>query len=148
MTYDHLGRMHVTWCWRDDFGGGTNHDFYYAYSEDDGRTWKDTYGVQNAVTELMDPVYSNVTGSCLGQSKKSFMIEAIPYNKGYINQETQAVDSKGRIHAVNSHIPGSETDSNWGTSRIKARRHNRVTDTSGTWKTATEKHNGETVNPK
>ncbi len=146
MTYDHLGRMHVTWCWRDDFGGGTNHDFYYAYSEDDGRTWKDTYGVQNAVTELMDPVYSNVTGSCLGQSKKSFMIEAIPYNKGYINQETQAVDSKGRIHAVNSHIPGSETDSNWGTSRTKARLHHRFRDTDGTWKTVQVKNNGETVN--
>ena len=50
MTYDCLGRLHVTWCWRDDFGGGSNHDFYYGYSEDDGRTWKDTNGDQKAVT--------------------------------------------------------------------------------------------------
>ncbi len=26
MDYDVLGRLHVSWCWRDDFGGGSNHD--------------------------------------------------------------------------------------------------------------------------
>ncbi|WP_455585556.1 BNR-4 repeat-containing protein [Bacteroides sp.] len=146
MTYDRLGRLHVTWCWRDDFGGGSNHDFYYGYSEDDGRTWKDTFGEQNATTENMEPVESHTTGTCMGQTKKSFMIEAIPYNKGYINQETQAVDSKGRIHAVNSFIPGSETDANWASSRKKARLHHRFRNTDGTWKTVQVKNNGETVN--
>ena len=145
-TYDCLGRIHVTWCWRDDFGGGTNHDFYYAYSEDDGRTWKDNDGNQNATTESMEPVESHTTGTCLGQMKKTYMVEAIPYNKGYINQETQAVDSKGRIHVVNSLIPGDETDSNWSSSRNKARLHHRFRDTDGTWKTILIKKNGETVN--
>lgn len=146
MTYDDQNRLHVTWCWRDDFGGGTNHDFYYAYSEDHGRTWKDTFGNQNAVTENFDPIENKTTGMCLGQTKKTFMIEEIPYNKGYINQETQAVDSKGRIHAVNSQIPGSGTDSNWGSSRTKARLHHRFRDVDGTWKTVMVKNNGETVN--
>lgn len=146
MTYDCLGRLHVTWCWRDDFGGGTNHDFYYAYSEDDGRTWKNNSGEQTAVTESMEPVESHTTGACLGQTKKSLMIEEIPYNKGYINQETQATDSKGRIHAVNSFIPGDETDSNWASSRKKARLHHRFRDTDGTWKTVLVKKDGETVN--
>lgn len=146
MTYDYLGRLHVTWCWRDDFGGGTNHDFYYAYSEDDGRTWKDTFGEQKAITENMEPVESHTTGTCMGQTKKSFMIEEIPYNKGYINQETQAVDSKGRIHAVNSFIPGDETDSNWASSRKKAKLHHRFRDLNGTWKMVQVKKNGEAVN--
>ncbi|GAB1415752.1 hypothetical protein MASR2M117_11580 [Paludibacter sp.] len=150
MSYDHLGRLHVTWCWRDDFGGGTNHDFYYAYSEDNGRTWKDTNNEHKASTDIMSPPGDDVadknTGSCLGQTKKSFMVEAIPYNKGYINQETQAVDSKGRIHAVNSQIPGTETDSNWGSSRTKARLHHRFRDIDGTWKKILVKNNGVTVN--
>jgi len=146
MTYDNQERLHVTWCWRDDFGGGTNHDFYYAYSEDHGRTWKDTFGNKNAVTENMGPIENKTTGECLGQTKKTFMIEEITYNKGYINQETQAVDSKGRVHAVNSQIPGTETDSNWGNSRIKARLHHRFRDTDGTWKTIMVKNNSETVN--
>ena len=28
MTYDKLGRLHITWCWRDDFGGGSNRFCY------------------------------------------------------------------------------------------------------------------------
>lgn len=146
MTYDNLGRLHVTWCWRDDFGGGSNHDFYYAYSEDDGRTWKDTYGDLNAETQMMTPVFDSQTGTSLGQTKKTFMVEEIPYNKGYINQETQAVDSKGRIHAVNSQIPGTATDANWTSSRTKARLHHRFRDLDGTWKTILVKNNGQTVN--
>ena len=147
MTYDKDGRIHITWCWRDDFGGGSNHDFYYAYSEDDGYTWKDNNGDHVATTQLMDPVFDNVTGSCLGQTKKTLMIESIPYNKGYINQETQAVDSKGRIHAVNSHIPmNGGTDSNWSSSRTKARLHHRFRDTDGTWKTIQIKSGSSTVN--
>lgn len=146
MTYDRLGRLHVTWCWRDDFGGQTNHDFYYAYSEDHGVTWKDTYGEQKATTDYMQPVQDKKTGNCLGQTKISYKVETLPYNRGYINQETQAVDSKGRIHAVNSHIPdGEASDSNWGNSRLKARLHHRFRDTDGTWKKVLIKKNGVPV---
>lgn len=146
MSYDHLGRLHVTWCWRDDFNGMSNHDFYYAYSEDDGVTWKDTHGDHKATTDYMQPVVDKKTGNCLGQTRKSYMVETIPYNRGYINQETQAVDSKGRIHAVNSHIPaGQADDSNWASSRLKARLHHRFRDTDGTWKTIVIKNNGTPV---
>jgi hypothetical protein len=146
MTYDNSGKLHVTWCWRDDFGGGSNHDFYYAYSEDDGRTWKDTHKNEVAATQFMEPVLNKVTGSALGQTKTSLMVEAIPFNRGYINQETQDVDSKGRIHAVNSHIPdGQGSDSNWGSSRQKARLHQRFRDTDGTWKKIQIKNNGNLV---
>ncbi|MDL2242091.1 BNR repeat-containing protein, partial [Bacteroidales bacterium OttesenSCG-928-L03] len=147
MTYDKQGRLHVTWCWRDNFGGMSNHDFYYAYSEDHGRTWKDTKGEDVATTEYMQPVVNRVTGTGLTQWKREkLMIEAIPYNRGYINQETQDVDSKGRIHAVNSHIPaGVGDDSNWGNSRAKARLHHRFRDTDGTWKKIQIKKNGNTV---
>jgi hypothetical protein len=147
MSYDKSGRLHVTWCWRDDFGGGSNHDFYYAYSEDHGRTWKDTFNETKAVTDVMDPVADTKTGGALGQTKKSFMIEAIPYNRGYINQETQDVDSRGRIHAVNSHIPdGQASDANWGSSRTKARLHHRFRKENGTWVKRLITVNGNSVN--
>ena len=69
------------------------------------------------------------------------------FRSGYINQETQGVDSKGRIHAVNSHIPmNSGTDTNWGSSRTKARLHHRYRDTDGTWKTIQIKNGSSTVN--
>jgi len=149
MTYDKSGKLHVTWCWRDDFGGGTNHDFYYAYSEDHGRTWKDTYNNVKATSDIMDPVYDNITRGAIGQTKKTFMVEAIPYNRGYINQETQDVDSKGRIHAVNSHIPdGQADDSNWETSRTKARLYHRFRKEDGTWVKRLILVNGNSVNSK
>lgn len=147
MSYDKFGRLHVTWCWRDDFGGGSNHDFYYAYSEDHGRTWKDTFNQHKATTDVMDPVADTKTGGALGQTKKSFMIEAIPYNRGYINQETQDVDSRGRIHAVNSHIPdGQASDSNWGSARTKARLHHRFRKEDGTWVKRLITVNGNSIN--
>jgi len=147
MSYDKQGRLYVTWCWRDDFGGGSNHDFYYAYSEDHGRTWKDNKGDAKASVDVMDPVEDRVTRNALGQTKKSYMVEAIPYNRGYINQETQDVDSKGRIHAVNSHIPdGQASDANWNNSRVKARLHHRFRKEDGTWVKRMITVNGVSVN--
>jgi len=147
MSYDKSGRLHVTWCWRDDFGGGSNHGFHYAYSDDHGRTWKDTFNEHKATTDLMDPVADTRTGGALGQTKRSFLIEAIPHNRGYINQETQDVDSRGRIHAVNSHIPdGQASDANWGSSRTKARLHHRFRKEDGTWIKRLITVNGNSVN--
>jgi hypothetical protein len=37
----------------------------------------------------------------------------------HINQETQATDSKGRVHIVNSYMEDG-TDTNWASSRRKA----------------------------
>lgn len=147
MTYDKFGKLHVTWCWRDDFGGGSNHDFYYAYSDDHGSTWKDTFGDAKASVDVMDPVEDRVTRNALGQTKKTYQIEAIPYNRGYINQETQDVDSRGRIHAVNSHIPdGQADDSNWANSRTKSRLYHRFRKEDGTWVKRLITVNGTSVN--
>lgn len=147
MTYDKNGRMHVSWCWRDDFGGGSNHDFYYAYSDDHGRTWNNDKGTASATTDFMTPVVDKTTGNCLGQTKKSFMVEEIAYNRGYINQETQDVDSRGRIFAVNSHIPeGQGTDANWANSRTKSRLHLRYLKEDKTWVKKLITINGVSIN--
>lgn len=132
MDYDKQGRLHVSWCWRDDFGGQTNHDLCYAYSDDHGRSWKDTYGNRVATSEAINYTDSRTPGSCLRQGIATLKIADIPHNKGYINQETQSCDSKGRVHIVNSYMD-SGTDSNWSSSRSKAVLHHRFRDTDGTW---------------
>lgn len=145
MDYDDLGRLHVSWCWRDDYGGGSNHDIYYGYSEDHGRTWKDTYGAVVASTENIAPTDDRTSGACMRQGLSSLKIETIPYYKGYINQETQATDSKGRVHIVNSYmVDGTET--NWTTARTKAVLHHRFRDTDGTWHHNLIRNNGDSVN--
>ncbi len=145
MDYDTNGRLHVSWCWRDDFGGGSNHDISYAYSDDHGRSWKDTNGTQVATTENINPTDSRNSGACLRQGIGSLKVAIIPYNKGYINQESQATDSKGRIHILNSYMTDG-TDSNWTTSRTKAVLHHRFRDSDGNWKVNIVKKNGVNVN--
>ena len=146
MDYDVNGRLHVSWCWRDDFGGGSNHDIFYGYSDDHGRTWKDDNGKQVAVTENIAPTDNRVPGACMRQGITSLKIANIGYNRGYINQESQVTDSKGRVHILNSYMPdGTGTDQNWNSSRKKAVLHHRYRDTDGLWKVNLIKNKGDNV---
>ncbi|KAA6302773.1 MAG: hypothetical protein EZS26_000943 [Candidatus Ordinivivax streblomastigis] len=146
MDYDILGRLHVSWCWRDDYNGMSNHDIFYAYSEDHGRTWKNTGGQQVAVTEVINPTDSRASGLCLREGIASLQVATIPYNRGYINQESQTSDQQGRVHILNSYIPdGAGTDANWESSRLKARLHHRFRDASGVWHVNQVKKQGAAV---
>ncbi len=144
MDYDTKGRLHVSWCWRDDFGGGSNHDLFYGYSLDDGRTWKDTHGKRVAITEYIRPTNSRFTGLCMRQGISSLKVADIPHFKGYINQETQATDSKGRVHIAVSYMEEG-TDMNWASSRSKAVLHHWLRETNGTWRHTVVRHNGVPV---
>jgi hypothetical protein len=146
MDYDNQGRLHVSWCWRDDYGGGSNHDIFYGYSADDGRTWKNNAGEQVSVTEYINPTDSRTSGTCMRQGIASLQIATIPYNRGYINQESQSSDMQGRVHILNSYIPdGQADDSNWANSRTKARLHHRFRKADGAWAVNQVKNNGATV---
>jgi hypothetical protein len=132
--YDANGRIHVSWCWRDDTNGQSNHDLFYGYSDDHGRTWKDTKGTTVATTEKINPTDSRVAGKCMRQGIASLKVATIAKNRGYINQESQSSDPKGRVHVLNSYIPdGGGTDTNWESSRKKARLHHRFRASDGTW---------------
>lgn len=87
--FDSKGRLHVTWCWRENTDVVSNHGLIYVYSDDDGRTWKNNAGT--AVGQIGSKPVSPATAG----------IEAwnIPQNAGLINQEAQAVDPQDRIHA-------------------------------------------------
>ena len=86
--YGPQGRLHTTWVWRE--GADTaNHDLMYAFSEDQGKTWKNTQG-----EVLPGPAAVDSPG-----------ITAVPIANtlGLMNTHGQAVDSQGRIHVVMWH---------------------------------------------
>ena len=44
MAVDSHGRWHISWTWRESPDVASNHDVVYAYSDDEGRTWRRSSG--------------------------------------------------------------------------------------------------------
>lgn len=112
--YDYAadGTLHVTWTWREL---GSNHDIMYAFSRDGGRTWR------NQLNEALDgPPRIDSPG---------VTAVTVPGALGLMNNQAQAVDSKGRIHVVMWHateeslaaVPGAPRKTPWGP--VDARRY-------------------------
>ena len=104
--------LHMTWTMRETSNPSTNHDLYYAYSCDEGRTWNNNAGSRIATTGS-DP---------LTVSKAGVRVWSIGQNRGLINQESQFVSNDGVVHVLASHMPdGEASDSNFTNARNKAR---------------------------
>jgi hypothetical protein len=124
-TYGPNGRLHTTWVWRET-GSDPNHDLVYVYSEDKGRTWLNSEG-----HEINGPP---------GIESPGIRVVDIPRSLGLMNTHGQAVDSKGRIHAVVWHsteetllAEGSKPgEHRWGVDNAK-RYHHYWRDESGSW---------------
>ena len=80
------GVLYLTWTWRETPDGGTNHDVMFAYSEDNGKTWKNT---NNASLSL--PMHLNSNG---------LKVATVPQTEGLINHNACAVDAYDNVHAV------------------------------------------------
>ncbi|KAF8869191.1 hypothetical protein CPB84DRAFT_1805190 [Gymnopilus junonius] len=100
------GAAHVTGTWREQngavscsSGGLTNHDTTYFYSQDKGRTWKNSAGTLIG-TSGSNPVNVNTAG---------IIVDSLNADHGLMNQESQVVDSSGQIHAIISYVPGRFT---------------------------------------
>jgi hypothetical protein len=124
-TYGPDGRLHVTWVWRET-GSDPNHDLIYVYSLDRGRNWHN-----NAGLPLEGPP---------GITSPGITVVGIPRSMGLMNTHGQAVDSRGRIHAVVWHCteetlaaagsrPGEER---WGVEEAR-RYHHYWREEDGTW---------------
>ncbi|MEU7906868.1 BNR repeat-containing protein [Actinoplanes sp. NPDC049118] len=50
IEYDSTGLLHATWTVRETSNVSTNHDLFYAYSRDNGRTWRNNAGSVVATT--------------------------------------------------------------------------------------------------
>ena len=97
LEYDSTGLLHVTWTVRETSNASTNHDLFYAYSRDEGRTWRNNAGSVIATTGSA-PLISNSAG---------LRVWAIGQNRGLINQESQVVDKAGIVHVLASHLPAA-----------------------------------------
>ncbi|KAL8372433.1 hypothetical protein RB595_001980 [Gaeumannomyces hyphopodioides] len=112
------GRLHVTWVYRgfvhydgwDDpldtkhkqqagpNGAENNHDLCYAYSDDDGRTWRNTHGA--LVADL------GGDGRGVTPDAPGLVVFDIPKGSGLTNQESQAVGADGGVHVLNRTFGG------------------------------------------
>ena len=120
-------RLHAAWCWRETPDATTNHDLFYAYSDDHGRTWR-----SNAGSVIATSGSSYITRNTPGAS-----VFVIGQNRGLINQEHLAVDAAGRVHVLLSHLPDSQPDdANFASARTKTEYFHYWRDTDGTWQKA------------
>lgn len=115
-TYGLDGNLHVTWVWRET-PSDPNHDLIYVYSEDLGKTWLNNDG-------------QKITGPP-GIKSPGIAVVDIPRSLGLMNTQGQAVDSKGRVHAVMWHCTeetlraeGSKPgEHRWGVDNAKRYHH-------------------------
>ena len=89
------GKLHLTWCWREESTAASNHDLMYAYSEDNGRTWKNTTG---AVVGTSGPESMKMNINSPGVK-----VWTIGYDKDLINQNSTTIDRNGNVHVVLRH---------------------------------------------
>lgn len=77
---DNKGRIHISWVWRESFNVASNHDLAYAYSDDEGRTWKKSSGELYTL-----PI----------TAQEAEYAVRIPQKSDLINQTAMSADEKG-----------------------------------------------------
>ncbi|KAG9255639.1 uncharacterized protein F5Z01DRAFT_735580 [Emericellopsis atlantica] len=82
----HDGKLYTSWTVRETPDANTNHDLFFAYSEDAGQTWLNSQGEQ-----LTKPILADSPDA---------MIWEVPQNSAMVNQEGQLVDAQGRFHML------------------------------------------------
>jgi len=89
------GRLHTTWVWREGqdmakWGVLNCHDLQYAYSDNNGRAWRNNAGQQIGVTGQ----------SPMGLDSPQITVHEASWRWGMMNQLTQTLDHHGRPHVV------------------------------------------------
>ncbi|MEO3750436.1 BNR repeat-containing protein [Streptomyces sp. B6B3] len=103
LDYGRDGTLHVFGTWREQStavtcgANLTNHDTVYVRSTDRGRTWTNAAG---------SVVGRTGSGTLVGVSSPGLIADPLSPDHALMNQESQAVDSAGRPHALISYVPG------------------------------------------
>ncbi|NEB82494.1 Tat pathway signal sequence domain protein, partial [Streptomyces sp. SID14478] len=126
--------LHVFFTWREQDaavmcspGGLSNHEMAYVTSTDRGRTWRAASGALAAVTG---------TGDRVAVTDTATVVEALGPDHSLMNQESQAVDSAGRPHALWSYVPGrfGQCTTDYAADRVAhARTFHMYRDAAGSW---------------
>lgn len=111
-TFGPDGTLHLSYVYRENFGkgrggNGTNHDIYYAQSPDGGRTWKNTAGdVVSSIDGKTDggqTVGDRAVPKQFSLASPGLRVVELDQTSSLMNQQTQAVDSKGGFHMLMWH---------------------------------------------
>jgi BNR repeat-containing family member len=81
LAVDAHGGWHVSWVWRESPDVATNHDVMYAYSPDQGRSWRTSSGARYSL-----PITASTAE----------VAWAVPQGSELINQTSMTVDAAGR----------------------------------------------------
>jgi len=90
--YGSNGVLHYTWTYRET--DNANHDIHYAYSTDQGVTWRNNAGALIADTAL---------GQTIRVDSPGIIVKVLDSTQLLINQQTQCVDLDGRVHVLMLH---------------------------------------------
>lgn len=93
--YDSKGRLHTTWVWREGQDNGqwgllNCHGLQHAFSEDHGLSWRNSNGKPIGATGK-EPIQLDSPGLTVRQTR---------WRWGLMNQLTQTVDDRDRLHVV------------------------------------------------
>ncbi|CAN5428163.1 BNR repeat-containing protein [soil metagenome] len=80
IAIDAHGAWHLSWCWRESPDVATNHDVLYAFSPDEGKSWRTSTGRPYAL-----PI----------TAATAELAWAVPQGHELINQTTMTVDAAG-----------------------------------------------------
>ena len=89
-------RLHASWVWRDRFEktkASNQHDLCYAYSDDNGRTWRNSAGTVIGKT-------GSKQSRLIDLNSPGLIVAPIPIGNGLTNQNTQFAYPDGSIHVV------------------------------------------------
>ena len=96
ILFDTAGRLHISWVYRETFQTwASNHDLHYAYSEDQGRTWKNNQGNRIADTRQGQQIVLDSPG---------IVVFEIPVFSWLMNQCGMTLDSQNRPHVATFHL--------------------------------------------
>lgn len=99
LLFDRRNRLHASWVFRERSASwASNHDLYYAYSDDGGLTWLNNAGQKAADLAAEDP---------LELADPGLMVREIPVFSWMINSGCLALDSKNRPHVMAYKLPGT-----------------------------------------
>ncbi len=96
LLFDNEGRLHITWVYREVAASwASNHDLHYAYSDDQGRTWKNNDGEVIADTREGEQITIDSPG---------IVVWEIPVFSWLMNQCAMTLDSNNNPHVATYHM--------------------------------------------
>ena len=94
--YGSTGRLHISWCWRENMGS-VFRNVNYAYSDDNGREWYNTTGEKIGGPDRL-----------IGVNSPGIKVWDVNPHQGQEVMQGQYVDGLGRPHVVISRLRDGE----------------------------------------